>query len=276
MWKKFITNKKFQKWTIIIVSLVVTFIYMLYSNLAIKVETYDLSTAEANKIKIVHISDTHFDKQVNSINYLVNKIAKQKPDLLLFTGDLIDKDYDFSTNHLGEFLEKIKGLAPMYAVSGNHEEINDKDKWFEVLKNKGVVIVENTFVNISIKNRKLRIIGLSNNMTYNSDYVKNLSAETEDRYNILLSHHPELINYFKNENNKIIPNLVLAGHAHGGQFRMPFIGGLIAPDQGFFPKYTSGLYKLSDKTNLIVSRGLGSSIIPVRINNFPHLPVIYI
>jgi predicted MPP superfamily phosphohydrolase len=94
-------------------------------------------------------------------------------------------------------------------------------------------------------------------------------VSTEASYRILLSHRPELIDVY--EKNSI--NLVLSGHAHGGQFRIPFIGGLIAPDQGFFPKYTEGLYRVGE-TKLIVSRGLGNSIIPFRINNRPELVVI--
>ena len=88
-------------------------------------------------------------------------------------------------------------------------------------------------------------------------------------YSILLSHSPELIEEYSNHSI----NLVLSGHAHGGQFRLPYIGGIIAPDQGLFPKYTAGKYVVG-KTQMIVSRGLGNSIIPIRINNRPELVVI--
>ena len=89
------------------------------------------------------------------------------------------------------------------------------------------------------------------------------------RYNILLSHRPELFAAYKESG----VDLALTGHAHGGQFRLPFIGGLIAPNQGFFPKYDAGLYT-EDGANMVVSRGLGNSIIPLRFNNRPEIVVI--
>ena len=90
-----------------------------------------------------------------------------------------------------------------------------------------------------------------------------------DKYNILLSHSPELFDTYVEK--KI--DLILTGHAHGGQIRIPFIGGIIAPNQGFFPKYTSGVIE-KNKTTMVVSRGIGNSIIPLRINNRPELVVI--
>ena len=89
------------------------------------------------------------------------------------------------------------------------------------------------------------------------------------KYNILLSHRPELFDTYVEK--KI--NLILTGHAHGGQIRIPFIGGIVAPNQGFFPKYTSGVIE-KNKTTMVVSRGIGNSIIPLRINNRPELVVI--
>ena len=94
-------------------------------------------------------------------------------------------------------------------------------------------------------------------------------ADTESSYIILLSHRPELFESYVSCNI----DLVLSGHAHGGQFRLPFIGGLIAPDQGIFPKYDAGLFT-NGSTNMIVSRGLGNSIIPIRFNNRPEVIVI--
>lgn len=88
----------------------------------------------------------------------------------------------------------------------------------------------------------------------------------KDNYTILLSHRPELFEAYVNCG----VDLVLSGHAHGGQFRLPFIGGLVAPNQGLFPKYDAGLYTKGD-TNMIVCRGLGNSIIPIRFNNRPEI-----
>ena len=91
----------------------------------------------------------------------------------------------------------------------------------------------------------------------------------KNQFSILLSHRPEVFNVYVD--NKI--DLVLTGHAHGGQIRIPFIGGLIAPNQGIFPKYTSGVFE-EDATTMIVSRGIGNSILPYRINNRPELVIV--
>ena len=97
--------------------------------------------------------------------------------------------------------------------------------------------------------------------------IENLQNES-DGYMILLSHRPELFDlYVETE-----MDLVFSGHAHGGQFRLPFIGGLVAPNQGFFPKYDAGQFK-EENTTMIVSRGVGNSIIPIRINNRPEIIV---
>jgi predicted MPP superfamily phosphohydrolase len=101
-----------------------------------------------------------------------------------------------------------------------------------------------------------------------ADTLDNLMHE-EDKYSILLSHRPELFHIYVDNNI----DLVLSGHAHGGQFRIPFIGGIVAPNQGLFPKYDAGLFG-EKETNMIVSRGIGNSIIPFRFNNPPEIIII--
>lgn len=93
--------------------------------------------------------------------------------------------------------------------------------------------------------------------------------DDNDGYTILLSHRPELFTTYTASG----VDLVFTGHAHGGQFRIPFVGGLVAPNQGFFPEYDAGLYT-AETTNMVVSRGVGNSIIPLRINNRPELIVV--
>lgn len=102
------------------------------------------------------------------------------------------------------------------------------------------------------------------------DAIVKAKIETQpDRYNVLLSHRPEFLEEYAEEQ----VDLVLSGHAHGGQVRLPFIGGLVAPNQGILPKYTAGLYE-QQNTSMIVSRGLGNSIIPQRIFNRPEIVVV--
>ena len=118
------------------------------------------------------------------------------------------------------------------------------------------------------------IMNLGKAVVYEDDnnkinYELTISDYDKNKYSILLSHRPELFETYVDNNI----NLVFTGHAHGGQIRIPFIGGIIAPNQGLFPKYTSGIFT-KNETNMIVSRGIGNSLFPFRINNNPELVIV--
>ena len=143
----------------------------------------------------------------------------------------------------------------------------------------GVTVLEDAQTDISLTWEFIRLIGV-NDPSYQTDYlfgdaktVMNTKLEElhteQDRFTILLSHRPELFETYVDHDL----DLVLSGHAHGGQFRLPFVGGLVAPNQGFFPEYDAGLYSMNH-TNMIVSRGIGNSILPFRFNNRPEVIII--
>lgn len=267
-----------------LVCLIVLLIWIYWGNNTIEVSQLriedKLIPESLNGFTIVHISDLHnkeFGKQQEN---LLKKIKEAKPDLIAITGDIIDS----RSTDIKKALDLIEGaikVAPIYFVTGNHEAWAEEYKDLKKhLEQTGVIILDDNMVNILEGNTAIQLIGLADpDFTVKSDLLNEVKAmvntklqnmvSTEASYRILLSHRPELIDVY--EKNSI--NLVLSGHAHGGQFRIPFIGGLIAPDQGFFPKYTEGLYRVGE-TKLIVSRGLGNSIIPFRINNRPELVVI--
>ena len=140
----------------------------------------------------------------------------------------------------------------------------------------GVVILENEQIKLEKEGEFITIFGvedpsfqvdylLGDSVTITESRLDEMITE-EDGFCILLSHRPELFDSYV----KYDMHLVLTGHAHGGQFRLPFVGGLIAPNQGFFPKYDAGLYTEGD-TNMLVSRGIGNSILPFRVNNRPEV-----
>ena len=190
-------------------------------------------------------------------------------------------------NHSGnigvalDFAKEAVKIAPVYYVTGNHEaSLSQYDELKIELKTIGVIVLEDEAVQLKHDTEEITLIGLSDpDFTIKGDIfgevpamvstkLNNL-ADDENSYTILLSHRPELFESYVHCNI----DLVLSGHAHGGQFRLPFIGGLIAPNQGLFPQYDAGLYT-SGSTNMIVSRGLGNSIIPIRFNNRPEVVVI--
>ncbi len=258
--------------------------YFYFQNNSIVTTEYDFSSnkipEDFNGYKIVQLSDLHSKSFGDQQNGLIKKVDKVKPNLIVFTGDLVDsKKYNERNSLL--LMEKLVQIAPVYYVTGNHEWWSGKFNVLEgKLKNAGVHVMRNTAVELNKDNGKIHLLGIDDpsktieSFTEQSiieEELRNTSKEIEDNKNvkILLSHRPELLSLYSN----FKVDLVFSGHAHGGQFRIPFVGGLVAPDQGLFPKYTSGKHVL-ENTTMIVNRGLGNSIIPIRIFNRPEIVVV--
>lgn len=179
-----------------------------------------------------------------------------------------------------EFIRGAIQIAPVYYVTGNHEpRVSEFFQLEKQLKAAGVTVLRNQSTALQRGGEYIRLIGLDDPAFTSENravteagavdgVLKDIPSDAGG-YVILLSHRPELLDVYA-ENNI---DLVLSGHAHGGQVRLPFVGGLIAPNQGFLPKYTAGVHK-EKQTTLVVSRGLGNSIVPLRVNNRPELVVI--
>lgn len=229
--------------------------------------------------KILQISDLHNKKFGNKQGVLIQKIESIDPDIIAITGDLIDsKSYDAEVSM--ELIRELVKEYPVYFVTGNHEKWSGKYNNLEKeLKNHHVTVLRNEHVTIQKGEQKINLLGIDDPefVTGNRDegsVVKDaiLKAKFEmlpNTFDVLLSHRPEFLTEYADEQL----DLVLSGHAHGGQVRLPFIGGLVAPNQGVFPTYTAGLYE-EQNTSMVVSRGLGNSIIPQRIFNRPELVVV--
>lgn len=265
---------------IIIILIFLLGIYLYYENNYLKVSKYKINDNNLpesfNNFKIVHISDFHNTKSKKLTKDIIKKIKLEKPNIIVVTGDLIDSrrtDIDVSLS----FIEKIIDVSPVYYVIGNHESrLDNMDELIKKLKDIGVIVLDNKVETIEIDNEVINIVGLNDPNLYKvKDYEKlinkNLNNIDYDKnnYTILLSHRPELFDTYVKNNI----NLVFTGHAHGGQIRVPFIGGLFAPSQGVFPKYTSGTFN-ENNTTMVVSRGIGNSLFPFRVNNRPDLVVV--
>lgn len=244
---------------------------VLYGNL-IRIENIDIHISKYSdrNIKIAHISDVHIRKnEHNRINNICKKIKKQNPDIILLTGDIIDSlvfDDSFEC-----FCKSITSIAPTFAVSGNHEELyEDFPKWIDICNQNDIKILNSNFVEY----QNLLIAGTDSSRDIN--FTTSLETVDKSKAVIFLAHRPELFeHYLKGINTLNKPVFVFSGHAHGGQFRF-FKRGLYSPQQGLFPKFTSGIYKSNVNPNnkLIVSRGLGHCCIPIRFNNSMHIPII--
>jgi predicted MPP superfamily phosphohydrolase len=265
--------------TIIIVILTMMFLYWQNNHITETNLTYNNSEIPQsfNDFKIVQISDLHNKSFGKKQSRLSHKLQKINPNIIVITGDLIDKDKT-DIEVAMDFVVQAVEISPVYYVSGNHEKISGK---YNLLKSKliqaGAIVLDNDIATVKINGESIHLVGLMDVGFYAYGYTtesvlrSNLTSllDSANSFSIVLSHRPEFINDYVKCNAK----LVLTGHAHGGQIRLPFIGGLVAPGQGFFPKYTNGSHTI-DGTTMIVSRGLGNSIFPFRVFNRPEIVVV--
>lgn len=236
--------------------------------------------------RILFISDTHF-REKNSqafIDQTLNEIEKIEPDLILFGGDIV---HVISTDQVIEqtkdFFSQLEMIAPTYVVYGNHDLDSERLKELTTtLKRVGVTLLDNeaTWISFDQSGAGFWLMGLNESMSSVSSKQDVLSKikipeESKNAPKILLAHYPQFFeSYLMDEDKR--PNLVLSGHTHGGQVILPIIGGLFAPGQGTNPYYDFGLFtsKQYPDSRLIISRGLGNSTFPFRINNRPEIIII--
>lgn len=264
-------------------SIIAFSVWVYWGNTSIQTTQINISSKKIpssfDGFTIVHISDLHNAEFGNNQSRLLNAVKNASPDLIAITGDLIDSRRTDVAKAM-EFISGAVKIAPVYYVTGNHESrTSEYAKLKEQMTKAGVVILNDEGTKIKRGKASIHLLGLNDpDFTETDDAYESaamIDAKLKDmlsvsnEYTILLSHRPELFDVYAANNI----DLVLSGHAHGGQFRLPFIGGLVAPNQGLFPKYSEGVYE-KNQTKMIVSRGLGNSIIPVRINNRPELVVI--
>jgi len=259
------------------------FINAIVSCNTISTKTYRVETPlleEQSSIKIVLISDLHSTIHGKDQTRLIEKIKNANPDLIALSGDIFDDVVPMTGTQL--LLSGISGIAPIYYVTGNHEYRGDISAIRGELASYGVIILSDNYAIIEINNNEIIIAGIEDpekKLFGAPNYNQNNSMESAFReldelslYKILIAHRPEMIENYK----KYSFDLVLSGHTHGGQVRIPFIlNGLYAPNQGFFPKYPGGMYTHGNLTH-IISRGLINNPIFPRIFNLPELVIIEI
>ena len=266
-----------------LVALICLAAWTIWGNTALEVNEYEIVSDRVPQgfdgFRIAQVSDLH-NAEFGEENWkLIQMLSQTNPDIIVLTGDLIDSrrtDLDVAL----EFAWQAGKIARVYYVSGNHEARVPEYEDLKIgLVKAGVVILENQKVQITREGESITLIGIDD-PSFQESYlfgdaegvakqaIDNLQSES-DGYTVLLSHRPELFDLYVETQM----DLVFSGHAHGGQFRLPFVGGIVAPNQGFFPKYDDGRYD-EENTTMIVSRGVGNSIIPIRFNNRPEIVVV--
>lgn len=259
-------------------------LFVVLGNTSIHVSKFEVKSdnlpSSFEGFKIAQVSDLHNEEFGKNNKRLLKKLSECEPDIIAITGDLIDSRNTNLEVSLNFVKEAIK-IAPCYYVTGNHEGRIDGYEQFEnELKSIGVIVLDGTSSMVERNGEKITLYGIHDPESLKGEkygyaergIVEKLLKEldySDTGYNILLSHRPECFAYYVEHKY----DLVLTGHAHGGQFRLPFVGGLYAPGQGKFPKYDSGAF-IENETTMVVSRGLGNSIFPFRINNTPELVLI--
>lgn len=222
---------------------------------------------------IVQISDVHNKVFGDNNEKLLDTVEGIDADIIVLTGDLVDRrttsfDYVFS------LVERLTALNQhVYFVSGNHEWDNPNRKsLLDGLEKRNVKLLNNQHTELAIGNTTLNLAGVDDASTNHENLDSAFGNLDQENYTVLLSHTPSMLD----KHNDIPADLILSGHTHGGQVRIPFIGALVAPDQGFFPKLEKGIYEFGTNQFLYIDSGLGTSVAPIRFLNQSQLSVIKI
>lgn len=229
------------------------------------VSRYYVPADVSEELAIVQLSDLHCKRFGPNNEKLAEQIRQLAPDVIVITGDMIHKWDDKAASYV-DALAALKQIAPVYAIPGNHE--TNTDEWpllRDLLRKAGVRVLDNDVAIFSKGEQRVSILGLNEEARPDLDA---LFAQLNQMggFRVVLSHYP--LNF--EQYSKRDFELQFSGHAHGGQWRLPVIGGLFSPDQGLFPHYDAGLFEENGRM-MVVSRGLGNSGFPLRLFNYPEI-----
>ena len=275
-------KKRILTWGIAALSLTALTIWIAWGNSALECNTYTVKSARLPKsfdgYRIAQVSDLHNAALSEGNQKLLEMLRQAQPDMIAITGDLVDSrklDMDIAL----DFITEAVKIAPCYYVTGNHEaRIRQYKTMKKEMKAAGVIVLEDATIPVTKDGESITLIGMQDpsfHGAYKTSAIEKVVQEQltqlhrDSGFSIMLFHRPSYFPMYVSHG----VDLVLAGHMHGGQFRLPFVGGLYTPSQGFFPEYDGGLYS-EGNTNMVVSRGIGNSAFPFRINNRPEIVLI--
>ena len=235
-----------------------------------------LKEGDENAVRCVLVTDLHSCYYGKNQKNLIERIDKENPDIIFLGGDIFDDKIDDDNAVI--FLEDISKKYKCFYVSGNHEYWSERcDEMKDKVRSLGITVLEGDCETIEINGKTIDVCGVDDptrltNSQFKEQLNKAYAKTSEDHYKILLTHRPEQTDFYALYDY----DLILSGHAHAGQIRIPFINiGIYAPNQGLFSKYVSGIYTLSNGSRLIVSRGLARESTPApRFFNHPEIVVI--
>ena len=268
---------------IILVLFVTLVIWGVYCDNTIAITNYCVNNTKNDaKLKFVVITDLHNKEYGEKNADLAELVKEQNPDFIAVCGDMVTRG-DPDTTKMKDVLEKLSKIAPTYCCLGNHERDNAAEfgtDFKSETNSTGAVLLDNEYIKFTKNGKSVLIGGMSAYpyydlyTPYDDDTTRTLWEEfaekAKNNFTILLHHQPE---YIAEDAKKTDIDLIVCGHTHGGQIQLPFIGGVIAPNQGLFPKYDKGEFDL-DGTKMIVCAGLSNTVFIPRINNQVEIGVV--
>lgn len=269
---------------IIIVITAAVIAFCRFENNKIDITEYNINDDRiSGQVKIAQLSDLHSKPFKGALK----KLENESPDIIVITGDYIN-DKGKRKNEMMKYAKNLLQIAPVYYITGNHEHRLDYfDSLMDELRCTGFTVLLDEVAQTTINGTKISILGLDENQASFDDYkarrngtfkYRNMRPEFDklskcEGFKIVLSHYPENFEAVKELNySQYDFDIQLSGHAHGGQFILPFIGPVFSPGQGLFPKYARGSF--GKRPKLIVSRGLGNAEFPLRLFNHPEINII--
>lgn len=271
------TGKRKVTLAVMAVLLLVLAVWIFHGNTVLELTQYEVTSEylpeSFSGYRIAQISDLHNAQMGEENRQLLSLLRETQPDIIVMTGDLIDSrhtDIDVALR----FAKEAAGIAPCYYVTGNHEvRIAELSYLLDGLTESGVAVLRNETAILRRGTEEIALVGVDD-PAFGTRLVQGEPKALpeiipENGFTVLLSHRPEDFDDYV----ECGVDVAFTGHAHGGQIRLPFIGGIYAPGEGFFPEYDSGVYT-SGRTNMVVSRGIGNSLFPFRVNNPPELVLV--
>ena len=280
-------KKHLVKITTAVVICLAAFFAVLIGNTHISTTSYSVALQNlGSSVRVILLSDLHGKSFGRENSRLIAKIEEQTPDVIFLDGDMIDRSADSAdVQELLRLIKRLHEIAPVYFAPGNHElEYMQTDtSLLTQVAEACAVVVNDSYADVTIAGQPLRIGGIMGHAFYFGRSEEEFSSSPEYQFlkafedtdvpKICLAHMPDTF-IFNGAYNSWNVDLVLSGHTHGGLIRLPFIGGMYAPMQGWFPEYDRGYFLLGEHMQMVISAGLsGHGVIP-RINNPPEIVVI--
>ena len=283
------TNLKEITISILAFAIVITIAATIFSNVCIKISEYTIDLAElSGSARVVVISDLHGKEYGKDNKRLLAKISEQNPDAIFVVGDMLDdNDAENNFSKTTKLLTDLLDIAPVYFSYGNQEKEysgNSIDTFVNTIKENGVIVLDDSFVDCEINGQKIRIGGTMGHafpfgrtmeeFESSDEYIFLKDMEKTDSPTIVLAHMPDTFIFNGAHNYWSHIDLVVSGHTHGGVIRLPFAGGLYSPMQGLFPEYDYGFYMLGEKMRIVITSGLSGYKLVPRFLNLPEICVL--